>query len=182
MNDSSLAIDSHANLVQIDLKDDQETFLSKRNVFSLFDSANEVVDLQTNDTLIFANQEFADKKKKAIVEVKIMIKSREKLDSKNSIKFNDTIITRLENDDIYLNQITQSEHLQSIKKINVDTINSRDVIRLDLTLKKQYVTQRTRDAYLASICQLEASYDLFVAAQSIDHFFSDIEILNKRII
>jgi hypothetical protein len=90
MNDSSL--DSHANLVQIDLKDDQETFLSRRNVF-FFDSANEVVDLQTNNTLIFANQEFADKEEKAIVEAKIMIKSREKLDSKNSIKFNDTIIT-----------------------------------------------------------------------------------------
>ncbi len=68
-----------------------------------------------------------------------MIKSWEKLDSKNSIKFNDTIITQLENDDIYLNQITQSDHLQSIKKINVDTINSRNVIRLDLTSKEQYV-------------------------------------------
>ncbi len=84
---------SMKNFIQIDLKNDQETFLSKKNVFSLFDSENEVVDFQTNDTLIFANQEFADKKKKAIVEAKIMIKSREKLDSKNSIKFNDTIIT-----------------------------------------------------------------------------------------
>ncbi len=91
MNDSSF--DLHANLVQIDLKDDQETFLSRKNVFSLFDSANEVVDLQTNDILIFANQEFADKEEKAIVKAKIMIKSRKKLDSKNSIKFNDTIIT-----------------------------------------------------------------------------------------
>jgi uncharacterized protein YbaA (DUF1428 family) len=81
------------NLVQIDLKDDQETSLSKKNVFSLFDSENEVVDLQTNDILIFANQEFANKKEKAIIEAKIMTKSREKLDSKNSIKFNDTIIT-----------------------------------------------------------------------------------------
>ncbi len=93
MNDSSFAINSHANLVQIDLKDDQETFLSKKNVFSLFDSANEVVDLQTNDILIFADQKFADKKEKAIVEAKIMTKFREKFDSKNSIKFNDIIIT-----------------------------------------------------------------------------------------
>jgi hypothetical protein len=154
INDSSL--DSHANLVQIDLKDDQETFLSRKNVFSLFDSANEVVALQTNNILIFANQVFADKKKKTIIEAKIMTKSREKLDSKNLIKFNDTIITRLENDDIYLNQITQSNHLQSIKKINVDTINSRNVIRLDLTSKKQSVTQRAREAYLTSIFQLEA--------------------------
>jgi hypothetical protein len=168
-------------LVQIDMKDNQ-IFLSRRNVFSLFDSANEVVNLQTNDTLIFANREFADEKEKTIVEAKIMTKSREKFDSKNSIKFNDTIITQLENDDIYFNQITQSNLLQSIKKINIDTINSRDVIRLDLTSKKQYVTERTRDAYLASICQLEVFYDLSIVAQSIDHFFSDVEILNKRII
>ncbi len=91
MND--LSLDSHANFVQIDLKNDQETFLSRKNVFSLFDSANKVVDLQTNDTVIFANQEFANKKEKAIIEAKIMTKLREKLDSKNSIKFNDTIIT-----------------------------------------------------------------------------------------
>ncbi len=76
-----------------------------------------------------------------------MTKSREKLDSKNSIKFNDTIIAELENDDIYLNQITQSDHLQSIKKINVDTISSRDVIQFDLTSKKQYMTQRACEAY-----------------------------------
>jgi hypothetical protein len=93
------------NLVQIDLKNDQiknslqidmkdnQTCLSRRNVFSLFDSANDVINLQMNDTLIFANQEFADAKEKVIVETKIMIKLREKLDSKNSIKFNDTIIT-----------------------------------------------------------------------------------------
>ncbi len=111
-----------------------------------------------------------------------MTKSREKLDSQVSIKFNDTIIARFENEDIYFNQITQSNHLQSIKKINVDTIDSRNVIRFDLTSKKQYVTQRARDAYLASICQFEAFYDLSVAAQSIDHSFSDIETLNKRII
>jgi hypothetical protein len=179
MNDSSF--DLHANLVQIDLKDNRKTFLSRRNVSSLFDSANEVVNLQTNDTLMLADSKFANAKEKAIVEAKIMTKFREMLDSKISIKFNNTIIARFENE-IYLNQITQLDHLQQIKKINADTINSRDVIRLDLTSKKQYVTQRARNAYLTSICQLEAFYDLFVAAQSIDHSLSDIEILNKRII
>ncbi len=124
---------------------------------------------------------FADAKEKAIVEVKIMTKSRKMLDLKISIKFNDTIIARFENE-IYLNQIIQIDHLQQIKKINADTISSRDVIRLDLISKKQYVTQRIRDTYLASICQLETFYDLFVVAQSIDYFLNDIEILNNRII
>jgi hypothetical protein len=110
-----------------------------------------------------------------------MTKSRELFDSKISIKFNDTIIARLENE-IYLNQIIQLDHLQQIKKINADMISSRDVIRLDFTSKKQYVTQQARDVYLTSICQLKASYDLFIIVQSIDHFFNDIETLNKRII
>ncbi len=52
------------NLVQIDLKNDQIS-LSRRNVFSLFHSANEVVDLQTNDTLMFADLKFANAKKKS---------------------------------------------------------------------------------------------------------------------
>ncbi len=84
--------DRMKNLVQIDMKDDRKTFLSRRNVFFLFDSVNEVVDLQTNDILIFANRKFADEKEKTIIEAKIMTKSRKKLDSKISIKFNDTII------------------------------------------------------------------------------------------
>ncbi len=69
-----------------------------------------------------------------------MIKFREMLDSKTSIKFNDTIIACFENE-IYLKQIIQLDHLQQIKKINADTINSQNVIRFDFTSKKQYVTQ-----------------------------------------
>jgi hypothetical protein len=83
---------------------------------------------------------FADAKEKAIVKIKIMTKSQEMLGSKISIKFNDTIIARLENK-IYFNQIIQLDHLQQIKKINANTINLRNVIRFDFTSKKQYVTQ-----------------------------------------
>jgi hypothetical protein len=181
MNDSLFALSSYTNLVQIDMKNVRKTSLSRRNVFSLFDLANEVVDLQTKNILMLIDLKFANAKEKAIVEIKIITKSREVLNSKISIKFNDTIIARLENE-IYLNQITQFDYLQQIKKINADTINSRDVIRLDLTSKKQYVTQQARDVYLASICQFKTSYDLSVAVQSIDHFLNDIEILNKQII
>ncbi len=77
----------------------------------MFDSTNEVVNLQTNDTLMLIDLKFADAKEKAIVEVKIMTKSRKMLDLKISIKFNDTIIARFENE-IYLNQIIQLDHLQ----------------------------------------------------------------------
>jgi hypothetical protein len=141
--------------------------------------------MQTDDTLILIDSNFATAKEKAIVDAKIMIKSENALDSKISIKFNDTIIARLDSDEneneIYLNQITQFDHLQLIKNVKSNTINSRDVVRLELSSKEQYVTQRARNAYLASICQSKAFFDLFVVAQSIDHSFSDITILNKRL-
>jgi hypothetical protein len=60
------------------MKDDRKTFFFRRNVFSLFDLANEIVNLQTNDILIFADQKFANAKKEAIVDVKIMTKSQKK--------------------------------------------------------------------------------------------------------
>jgi hypothetical protein len=70
--------------------------------------------MQTSDTLILIDSNFAAAKKKAITDAKIMIKSRDNLESNSSLKFNDTIIERQEND-IYLKQISQSDHFQLIK-------------------------------------------------------------------
>jgi hypothetical protein len=47
--------------------------------------------------------------------------------------------------------------------------------------QQQYLEQRARGAYIASICQPEASYDLSVAAQHQDPTKEDIRTLNKRI-
>ncbi len=106
----------------IDIKNDhQKIFLSRRNVFSLFDSAtiststsssficfSDVVDMQTDDILILADMNFAKREKQTIVETKIMTKSRNEFESTeaNSLKFNDTIIKRLDSNDsnnIHLN-------------------------------------------------------------------------------
>jgi hypothetical protein len=43
------------------------------------------------------------------------------------------------------------------------------------------VTQRTQETYLAFICQLETSFDLSHAAQSIEFIKNDIMTLNKRL-
>jgi hypothetical protein len=61
--------------------------------------------MQMNDILILIDSNFAVAKKKTIIEIKIMIKSRNNLDLNFSLKFNDTIIERQEND-IYLRQIS----------------------------------------------------------------------------
>jgi hypothetical protein len=75
--------------LQTDLKDD----LLRTNM--------SIVNMQTNDILILIDSNFATAKKKAIIDAKIMIKSRNNLDFNFSLKFNDTIIERQEKD-IYL--------------------------------------------------------------------------------
>ncbi|KAI0398644.1 hypothetical protein F4802DRAFT_611456 [Xylaria palmicola] len=44
-----------------------------------------------------------------------------------------------------------------------------------------YVSQRARGAYISSVCQPEAAYDLAVAAQVTEPQSHDVEALNKRI-
>ncbi len=136
--------------------------------------------MQINDILILIDSNFAIAKKKTIIDAKIMIKSRNNLESSSLLKFNNTIIERQEND-IYLRQIFQSDHLQLIKDIDIAIINFRDKIRFALISKKQYVTQRARDAYVAFICQFETSFDLSFAVQSIEISSKNITTLNKRL-
>jgi hypothetical protein len=162
-----MKFDTSSNL-QTDVKDD-----SLRTDMS-------IVDMQTNDILILVNSNFAAVKKKAITDVKIMTKSRNSLDSNSSLNFNDMIIDRQEND-IYLRQISQSDHFQLIQDIDIAIISSKDKIRFALTSKEQYVTQRARNAYVVSICQFETSFDLSLAAQSIKIFSENIATLNKRL-
>ncbi len=139
--------------------------------------------MQIDDILILIDQSFAVVEKEAIHSVKIMIKTREQLISDNSLKFNDTRIERIEsNDTIYFRQET---HIQDIQLINLteSTIitSARDTIRAMLISRDQYIAQRTRETYLTSICQSEASFDLSHAAQSTEMSSDDINALNKRL-
>jgi hypothetical protein len=47
--------------------------------------------------------------------------------------------------------------------------------------RQSYVQQRAREAYIASICQPEATFDLSVAAQHQEPAESNITVLNKRL-
>jgi hypothetical protein len=163
--------------MKIDTSSDLQTDLKDN---SLLRTNMNIVKMQTNDILILANSNFAVTKKKAITDVKIMIKSRNNLESNFSLKFNDTIIERQEND-IYLKQNSQFDHLQLIKNVDIAIISFRDKIRFALISKKQYVAQRARDAYVASICQFETSFDLSLAAQSIEILSENITLLSKRL-
>jgi hypothetical protein len=163
-----MKIDTSSDL-QTDLKND-----------SFLRTNMSIVNMQTNDILILIDSNFAAAKEKAIINAKIMTKSRDNLDSNFSLKFNDTIIERQEND-IYLRQISQSDHFQLIQHINIVITSFRDKIRLALISKEQCVTQKARDAYVAFICQFETLFDLSLAAQSIEISSKNIAILNKRL-
>ncbi len=165
---TNMKIDTSSDL-QTDLKDD-----------SFLRTNMNIVNMQMNDILILIDSNFATAKKKAIIDVKIMIKSRDNLESNFSLKFNDTIIERQKND-ICLKQLSQFDHLQLIKNVDIAIINFKDKIKLALISKKQYVAQRVRDAYVVSICQFETSFDLSFAAQSIEISSKNITTLNKRL-
>jgi hypothetical protein len=141
--------------------------------------------MQTNDTLILIDHSFAVVEKKAIRSVKIMIKTREQLISNNFLKFNDTRIERIDsNDTIYFRQETHIQDIQLIDSVESTIItNARNKVRIKLISREQYVIQRAREAYLTSICQSEASFDLSHAAQFTDSTFcsDDITALNKRL-
>jgi hypothetical protein len=141
--------------------------------------------MQTDDTLILADQSFAVVEKEAVHSAKIMTKTREQLTFENSLKFNDTKIERIDsNEAIYFRQETHIQDIQLIQSIETIIItNARDKMRIKLISREQYVTQRAREAYLTFICQFEASFDLSHAAQFIESTFSsdDIISLNKRL-
>jgi competence protein ComGF len=140
--------------------------------------------MQTDDTLILADQSFAVVEKEAIHSAKIMTKTREQLTFENSLKFNDTRIERIDsNDTIYFRQETHIQDVQLIQSTDATITSARGKVRIKLTSRKQYVAQRARDAYLTSICQFEASFDLSHAAQFTDSTFcsDDVITLNKRL-
>jgi hypothetical protein len=143
-----------------------------------------IVDMPTDDTLYETIEAFAKQKNEAIKSAKIMIKNRERLTSDNFLKFNEIRIERLDsNEIIYFRQKTHIQDIQLIQSTESSITNAREKVRVNLISRKQYIAQRARDVYLAAICQLETTFDLSYAAQSIESTFSsdDIITLNKRL-
>ena len=63
----------------------------------------------------------------------------------------------------------------------MDLVSSRGKIRKAVTPKDQYVAQRARGAYIATVSQPEAAFDLSFAAQVINPKEEDAKTLNKRL-
>lgn len=93
--------------------------------------------VQTDDTLILADESFSSLEEKKLVNARFNAKPKEKPTQENSLYFNGCIL-RLENETITVLQKEQG------KKINLVDLHSCDRLQ-------SYVQQRARGAYIASI-------------------------------
>jgi hypothetical protein len=143
----------------------------------------EVVDIQTDDTLILANDEFVTLEKNELARAHLTFKRREKLNLITSIKFNDKLIILIDDDNTLL--FTQSKQFDQIRlidvKIFVDLTSSRDEIRKMITFKNQYVIQHAKKVYIVIVSQSKTSFNFFFDAQIINSKKDDAKRLNQRL-
>lgn len=133
---------------------------TKKNLFA-------IIGMQTDDTLSLATEAFAALEDEELKKAKFPAKPHEILSSDNPIIFNGGVITLQENN-INLTQKDQG------KKIEIIDPKAPDY-------QKTYLEQRARGAYIATICQPEASFDLSAAAQHQAPGETEVKALNKRL-
>jgi hypothetical protein len=145
----------------------------------------EIVNLQTDDTLIFADDEFVALVKNELIRAHLTFKKREKLNLIISINFNDELIILADDDNDKSLHLTQSKQFDQIRlidvKISIDLTSSQDEIRKMITLKDQYVAQRAREVYIVIVSQSKASFDFFFETQIINSKEDDTKRLNQRL-
>jgi hypothetical protein len=130
-----------------------------------FDGPFDITGMQTDDTLIICSPEFSAKKKEKIQNAAFRAKPKARLAKSSPIEFNGAHLT-LEGDQLYLRQKSQGKNL---KLVNAQA-EDRD---------QQYLEQRAHGAYLASICQPEAAFNLSIAAQAHNSNFDNLKRFNK---
>ncbi len=149
----------------------------------------ELIEIQTDDTLMLKDDRFAELEESELKKAKLMSKKREMLIIFISIKFNDEIISLIEfefiSKDSYSLSFTQLKQFDQIQLINlstsIDLISSRSQIRKMMTSKDQYVVQRARRAYIVTMTQSEVNFDLFLIAQITNSKKKDAKRLNRRL-
>lgn len=127
-----------------------------------------LVALQTDDTLILSTQLFSEEEEAALAAAKFRAKPKQLLTHAEPMEFNGCTLTLRKDGVLALTQKGQSERIALIDPTAVDA-------------PQRYVEQRARGAYVASLCQPEAAYDLSVAAQNQEPTDADYTLLNARL-
>jgi hypothetical protein len=140
-----------------------------------------LVGLQTDDTLVLASPTFADLEDQRLKEAGFASKDRERLTTAHPLKFNGGHI-QLADDTLVLTQERQCANIRLVDRRARDLEGTRGKIRRSVPPKDQYVAQRARGAYVATVSQPEAAFDLSFAAQVTgDPTDDDIKRLNRRL-
>src|SRR5271168_2824690 len=127
-----------------------------------------IVGLQTDDTLILGNQQFVDLEDEQLKEAGLVAKPAQTLTFDSPLAFNGCKLT-----------VDVDGTISAIPK---DQGKRLDLVDPSSTTAKQsYLEQRARGAYIATICQPEAAFDLSVAAQFQNPGTDEIKALNKRL-
>jgi len=129
-----------------------------------------IVGMQTDDTLILAQEKFAQLEEEELI---FTAKPKENLTTEAPLIFNGCVLTLNNDGSMDLRQNGQGKKLEI-----VPTTTKEDG---DEEQKQEYMRQRARGAYIATICQPEASFDLSIAAQHQNPLKTNITALNKRI-
>ncbi|KAI0994115.1 hypothetical protein K3495_g14068 [Podosphaera aphanis] len=139
-----------------------------------------IVGLQTDDTLLLTDKLFVNTEETKLKEAKLLAKEREKLTENSPLNFNGSQISK-KNDSIFLTQELQCKSLRLVSLKPTNLVGSRGKLRTAVTPKDQFIAQSARGAYIARVCQPEASFDLSYAAQIINPKEEDSKALNKRL-
>jgi hypothetical protein len=141
-----------------------------------------LVGLQTDNTLIVADNTFTEAEEAELQKAGFIAKKREQLTKGNRLKFNSRDITLQSNNSITITQESYNTILQVVTT-TADLVSSRGTIRRDVSIHDQYVVQRAHGAYLATVTQPEAAFDLSFTTQTTGEVTQDqINLLNKRIV
>ena len=98
-----------------------------------------VVGMQTDDTLILASPAFAKLEDSELQKAKLTAKPRDMLSPESNLIFNGCVLSVDSDDTIHLVQKGQGQKLQ---QVTVESENSQ----------QEYLEQRARGVYIASIC------------------------------
>lgn len=109
-----------------------------------------------------------------------MIKNREYLIPVHPLKFNSAQI-QFNSDGIVQTKESYERLILSVIDYIADFTNSKEITRKKLSPKKEHLSRTARGAYIASLYQLETSFNLFQTAQIVEFSTNGIAILNKRL-
>lgn len=132
-----------------------------------------VIGLKTYEIRFAAEPSWEKLEQEQLEKAKFTDKAREKLTPSTLLKFN--------RGTLHFDEEKQCEYLRTIKSQFEDMPGARGKFRKASTPKDQYIAQRARGAYIATVYQTEASYDLSSAAQVVNPTEDDYKALGKRL-